>query len=70
MTPNSQPSDLEFADVLDSYAEDLKADGYEALADHYAYAALRIKVLVLDAKVSNVLLDAYREKLQEVRIEK
>jgi len=65
MTPTSQTSDLEYADYLDTLADDFEADGYEQTATDIAGAALRIKFLVAELKGRNILIKAYQKGLAQ-----
>ena len=65
MTPTSQTSDLEYADYLDTLAEDFEADGYEQTAEDLGHAALRIKLLVAEVKGRDALIKAYQKGLAQ-----
>ena len=78
MTPTSQTSDLEYADYLDTLAEDilalkslpsgwLKLDGddWSQTAEDLGHAALRIKLLVAEVKGRDALIKAYQKGLTQ-----
>ena len=61
----SATSDLEYADYLDTLAEDILDSGWSQTAEDLGHAALRIKFLVAELKGRDALIKAYQKGLAQ-----
>jgi len=65
MTPTCQNSDLEYADYLDTRAEDILDSGWSQTAEDLGHAALRIKLLVAELTGRDALIRAYQKGFEQ-----